>query len=1008
MPHGTPPELEEWRLKGVYESGMLDSVPEERFDRVVKLAALLLDAPMAVFSLVDRERQWFKARIGLQVQQTARDVSFCDHTISAADGRMVIPDATLDARFHDNLLVLGPPHIRAYAGVMVTDSLGRRLGTLCVLDTRVRTFTPATLAGLEDLAGVIESELRAVAQNAYLSSIERYQKAEDSVIQLFRLSDQFMAVANNEGYLERANPALCHALDYTPEELGAAPWADFIHPDDLEKTLAIVREMNASQQVGVHTTRIRHKRGHYVWVHISGAAAADGSKLFLVGRNYTQEKELTDGIQSANNMLRAINDSLSQFVADRTSRNPFEILLDSLLHVSESAYGFVGEVLSDASGAPFLRSHALTNIAWNEETRLHYAASVNEGLEFRNLDTLFGRVMTSGEALIANSAATDKRRGGLPNGHPSLDTFLGIPIYSGGVMVGMVGLANRNEGYDEKVIARLDLLLSTAGNLIMAYRAEGSKQAAERALAHSETLQRITLNSIADGVATIGENGSIQSGNRALKAMFGLSSDDITNKTLYDLIDVEESLPALAKQHATRSTAAGEKAERVQTRALHSSGHYFDVEVSLSSMKMQNELRYVAVFRDVTEWKKTESDLRAAKAQADAANQAKSLFLASMSHEFRTPLNGIVGMSTLAIDLATMEEQRSYLDTVIESARTLTRLINDVLDYSKIEASKLTLEHIEFNPSLILQNIIDHGILRSQKKGIDLVIKIDEKLPELVVGDPTRVRQVLLNLIDNAIKYTDRGSIQVNVRQVRRRTNGRVTIQFAVKDTGRGIAAERKSLIFEAFAQADSSDTRMYGGTGLGLTICASLLHLMNSKMQLQSAPGVGSTFAFDLELPVATGKREHVAEAGSAELPAQIESTSAETALRPLVILLAEDNPVNQKVATTILTSRGHTVVLAEDGSKAVRLAAEQRFDIILMDIQMPVIDGVEATIQIRAKEGGSRSRVPILALTAHALQGDKSRFLEAGMDGYLSKPFQVSELLATLTSVASQSPSA
>ena len=996
------PEAEEARLRGLYATGLLDSMPEERFDRVVRLVTQLLDVPMAAFSLVDEQRQWFKARLGLSVAETARDISFCGHAICAPGAKMVVEDAALDERFHDNPLVVGEPHIRAYAGVVVSDREGYPLGTLCALDTHARTFSPAQLQSLGDLAAIIEAEIKAVAQSAYLESVDRYRQAEASISQLFRLSDQLMAVGNKEGFLERVNPAVCRELGCTSEEITSVPWVNFVHPDDVETTLAVAGSLIEEQRVGTHKLRARHRDGHYLWLELSAAASSDGSRVFLVGRNFSDEKKRTEDIETTNSMLRAINDSLSHFVADRTSRNPFEILLESFLRVADSEYGFVGEVIYDESGTPFLRSHALTNIAWNEETRIHYETYVNQGLEFRNLKTLFGTVMTSGEAVIANSPYTDPRRGGLPEGHPPLNAFLGIPIYSSDVMVGMVGVSNRPGGYDAAVMAQMDLLLATAGNLIMAYRAETSKLAAERSLANSETLNRVTLDSLADGVATIDPQGRIQTSNSALEQMFGLSNEAICGRSLFDMIDGPSRLPASLNADAVNGAQYGQQVQRMETLAVSSDGGRFDVEVSFSPMRLGEQLRYVAIIRDITEWKKTESDLRIAKAEADAANSAKSMFLANMSHEIRTPLNGIVGMSELALDLAVLEEQRSYLETVIESSRTLTRLINDILDYSKIEAHRLTLEQIEFKPKHILENIIDHGILRAQGKGIELIVDVDPGLPEAVLGDPTRLRQVLLNLIDNAIKYTDRGFIRVTIRELDRQCEGCAIIRFQVQDTGKGIADEHKSLIFDAFAQADSSNSRMYGGTGLGLAISSSIVQLMGARIQLQSEYGVGSTFGFDLELPVASGDHSEDADAPVHKAPVgQGAAITVSASLPPLTVLLAEDNPVNQKVATVILQSRGHTVLLAETGEEAVQLAAEHDFDVILMDIQMPGVDGIEATAQIRAAEQQGRKHVPILALTAHALEGDRARFLAAGMDGYLSKPFQVSEFLETLADV-------
>ena len=499
------------------------------------------------------------------------------------------------------------------------------------------------------------------------------------------------------------------------------------------------------------------------------------------------------------------------------------------------------------------------------------------------------------------------------------------------------------------------------------------------------------MNLLPDAHISLNEKFQIEWVNHSAEDMLGLRRNDAGHK-ITNLLRQNEMLQYLERQdfsYAIEFYLSAESTRRLSAKIVP----YFDKH-------------YLLIIRDITEWKETESELRVAKAEADAANEAKSMFLANMSHEIRTPLNGIVGMAELALDLSVLEEQRSYLDTVIESSRTLTRLINDVLDYSKIEAHKLTLEQIEFNPRHILENIIDHGILRAQSKGIELIVDVDPGLPDAVLGDPTRLRQVLLNLIDNAIKYTKRGFIRVTICEIGREDGERTAMRFQVQDTGTGIADEHKALIFDAFAQADSSNTRMYGGTGLGLAISSSIVQLMGSRIQLQSEVGVGSTFGFDLELPVASGSRIENTDTALNEAPAVARGTpsTGPATLRPLTVLLAEDNPVNQKVATTILKSRGHAVVLAENGSDAVLLATQHDFDVILMDIQMPGLDGIEATAQIRAAEQEGRKRVPILALTAHALAGDEARFMAAGMDGYLSKPFQVGELLNKLAAILPQ----
>ncbi len=1084
------------RLRAVQASGLLDTLPERAYDNLTKLASIICGTPIALISLLDKDRQWFKSKIGLDANETGRDVAFCNHAIQTNEELLQVFDASVDTRFQENPLVTGDPKIRFYAGAPLRTSDGHALGTLCVIDRRPRELSPEQAEGLRALADQLMLLIEARADRSTLErsiekqhdlersrdeSIERADNEHQKMIQVFEQSPQPIGMlAGEEHFYSYINEpfrklffpnkdpigqtvaeALPEAVEQGFEDLldqvfrtgetysahetpftmnlpnGATKtlYLDLIHSalrdpkGKIEGVLASAVDVTQKVLQRNEIELVRSKLKSSLSSIPIGVTILEGPEFLYTFTNKAHD-----------HFFGGRTDLVGKTVREAVPEAESQGIIELLTHVYETGEPYHVEAAeltfrqADGSMRTFRATFSYNPLRLSDGEIFGVVATVFDVTERFEIDQVLRETKDralKAEKLLSQAVSLAKigfydwdipqdritfsdrfkEDWGLEDGTPLSEAFLLIVEEDRARVHSLIEDAMRNKtAYRaEYRIQRRDgriLWLEVQGHVL--YDAGGTpirffgtslditwRKMIEIRLANEiAQLDQIFEKSPAAMATWIGEDHVFDRVNADYEKLFPgralvgrpflEACPELRGQGFDDIIrEVMRTGQAYAGREMLAKIASvpGEEPK----------DHYFDfsyIPLFDSNGKVFGVYDHSI---DVTEAVSARREVEKARAIAESANQAKSSFLANMSHEIRTPLGAIIGFSDLLRTSALgPAESGNYLNVIERNSKHLLRVVDDILDLSKVEAGMLTIESIDFSLVELLSDFSSLMGFKAREKGIQFELRFETKIPEPVLSDPTRLRQILTNICANAIKFTEKGRVQLTV------SYSDEALHFRVSDTGIGISPEQSLKLFSPFQQADSTTTRKYGGTGLGLVLTRKLCEAMGGSFDLvKSTPGIGSTFVACVRIKPARNSAMIDAKLSVETDGAKPTETLTDSqVLEGKKILLIEDSPDNQILINLYLSKRGAKVDIANDGYDGVNIALTNNFDVVLCDMQMPRMDGYEAVIELR-KRGYS---VPIIALTAHAMKEEYNKAMAAGFSDYLTKPVQKEQLIAAI----------
>lgn len=1047
---------EQSRLATLHRYRILDTPREEAFDEIAQLAASICETPIAAITLIDSDRQWFKAAVGMQVEQTERCVAFCDHAIRDSN-TMIVSDATTDDRFSENPAVCSEPHVRFYAGAPLIAGDGERLGSLCVVDVKQRELSVEQKLALERLARQVvrlfDARLRELEE---AESKKRFEAVLES-------ANDAIVVTDSNGLITSWNRAAAKIFGFKRKDVIGKP-VSFIIPERFrtahEAWMRRVAQSGVSKLAGqtVELIGLRHDGTEFP-IEMSIASWVAGSTMHFssIIRDISERKRIEAALEESKSSLerkveertadlQSLNESIPQivwqFASDGTllymskqweaytGSRAQEILPRSLVPPEDLIRVLETWRVSRQTGAPWQCQYrlkgrdgqfrwflgravpqknsqgevvkwfgTLTDIHENkeaEEIQNNFFKLPNVMLCLASPDGHFSRINSAWSETLGHSEETLMATKWIEFVHPEdLDATIheGSKLFEG---VGSVNFENRYRCADGSYKWLHWTSVPRDGVFYCVARDITHLKEAERVARDRELRLKKVFSSKMMGIIFWNETGEILEANEAFLEMLGYSREDLeAGRLKWNELTPSEyaSLDAsvLKEIHLNGSCAPFEK-------------EYFSkngqrIPVMIGAAALDSSDKGVCFVADLRNQKKTEERLRLIEEErtslevrekaAVETSKLKSEFLANMSHEIRTPINGVLGVAGLLRDTPLDQQQAEFVETIRSSANSLLTVINDILDFSKVEAGKLELETVEFDLHEVMHETIKLQLHSASSKNLNYKIECP-KISRFVRGDVGRIRQVVTNLVSNAIKFTPSGSVNIKI-EFEETDAGTPFIRCEVRDTGIGIQKEAMERLFQVFSQADSSTTRKFGGTGLGLSICKKLVELMGGTIDVTSVQGRGSTFWF--KIPVELGQSIETTDSK------KLTNFFDQAVFKGKRVLIAEDNMINQMVAVKQLEKLGIHAVAVANGREAIHALRSAPYDLVLMDCQMPELDGFGATVQIRQDTAASFNAVPIVALTANAVTGVREQCLNAGMDDYLSKPVQVENLVAVLT---------